>query len=321
MTCVGLDDSFHARNALSSALEGRDPVPPSPAGTPSGARRRHHAQEASWTHPIKPVAASIGGGPSSAGAVAALAVAAVALSPAANAATEFSATSRRSMASWSKSGGAWTVTADGSQVAQQSKADSENARCSTLDKLDDYTVQARVKPVSSGSGGFVGLLARACGSTTFYRLALLPGPGRTAGSQRQFGDRTGQLLADRRDGTGTPCRHATVQRRGAIDGTQIGRHQHCLVGRPDRAADLLLLGELRRRAGDERWHHDTAPTTARPPPQAAHEPTADHQLAPDNHAAHDTDRQPGQRERPGRLRDAQRVTAGPAPTAGPAGRP
>jgi hypothetical protein len=77
---------------------------------------------------------------------------------------------------WSKSGGTWTVVTDGSKALQQSKASTDNARVfAGSTGWTGYTVQARVKPLSLGSGGFVGLLARAAGSTTFYRLALLPG--------------------------------------------------------------------------------------------------------------------------------------------------
>src|SRR5688500_9562363 len=77
---------------------------------------------------------------------------------------------------WSKSGGSWSVVTDGSQTVRQTNAGSENARSLTgAAGWTDYTVAARVKPLSFGSGGFVGLLARAKTSTTFYRLALLPG--------------------------------------------------------------------------------------------------------------------------------------------------
>ncbi|MEV0728421.1 family 16 glycoside hydrolase [Polymorphospora sp. NPDC050346] len=109
--------------------------------------------------------------------IGALTAAAVAFSPAASAATEFSANFEdRNISGWAKSGGTWAVVADGSQVARQSKTDSENARLfNASTSLTNYTVQARVKPVSLGSNGFVGLLSRASGSTTFYRLALLPG--------------------------------------------------------------------------------------------------------------------------------------------------
>ncbi|MEU4570598.1 LamG-like jellyroll fold domain-containing protein [Micromonospora sp. NPDC023956] len=111
------------------------------------------------------------------GAVAVLTAAGFALAPTASAATVFSADFESGgLTSWSKSGGSWAVQADGSQVARQSNAGSENARLfNAPTSLTDYTVQARVKPVSLGSNGFVGLLARAAGSTSFYRLALLPG--------------------------------------------------------------------------------------------------------------------------------------------------
>ncbi|MEV4510465.1 pectate lyase [Dactylosporangium sp. NPDC049525] len=77
---------------------------------------------------------------------------------------------------WSKSGGTWSVVTDGSKALQQSNAGSENARdFAGTSSWTNYTVSARVKPISLSSNGFVGLLARAKSSTTFYRLALLPG--------------------------------------------------------------------------------------------------------------------------------------------------
>ncbi|MEW2379482.1 LamG domain-containing protein [Micromonospora sp. NPDC047812] len=111
------------------------------------------------------------------GAVAVLTAASLVLSPTAGAATAFSADFEDgSIAGWSKSGGSWSVVPDGSQVARQSSTSSENARLfNASTALTDYTVQARVRPVSLGANGFVGLLARASGSTTFHRLALLPG--------------------------------------------------------------------------------------------------------------------------------------------------
>ncbi|WP_426512491.1 family 16 glycoside hydrolase [Dactylosporangium sp. McL0621] len=91
--------------------------------------------------------------------------------------TAFSATFEDgSTSGWSKSGGTWSVVTDGSKVLQQSNAGSENAREFAGDSgWTNYTVQASVKPLSLGSGGFAGLLARSTSSTTFYRLALLPG--------------------------------------------------------------------------------------------------------------------------------------------------
>lgn len=81
-----------------------------------------------------------------------------------------------STSGWSKSGGSWSVVSDGSQTLRQTNAGSENARNFAGEaSWTDYTVTARVKPLSFGANGFVGLLARAKSSTTFYRLALLPG--------------------------------------------------------------------------------------------------------------------------------------------------
>ncbi|MBB5869833.1 pectin methylesterase-like acyl-CoA thioesterase [Allocatelliglobosispora scoriae] len=79
-------------------------------------------------------------------------------------------------AGWSKSGGAWSVVADGSNALTQSKVDTDSARLfAGTASWTAYTVQARVKPLSFGSGGFVAVLARAAGSTTFYRVALRSG--------------------------------------------------------------------------------------------------------------------------------------------------
>jgi hypothetical protein len=79
-------------------------------------------------------------------------------------------------AGWSRSGGTWTVVSDGSPVLQQSNAGTDNARVFAGDSSwSDYAVQARVKPLTLGATGSVALLTRASGSTTFYRLVLLPG--------------------------------------------------------------------------------------------------------------------------------------------------
>ncbi|MFI7547164.1 family 16 glycoside hydrolase [Actinoplanes sp. NPDC049599] len=113
-----------------------------------------------------------------AGALVALVTAGLAATvTSAQAATVFTADFESgSTSGWSKSGGTWSVVADGSQTLRQTNAGSENARNLAGDAgWTDYTVSARVKPLSFGTGGFVGLLARAKSSTTFYRLALLPG--------------------------------------------------------------------------------------------------------------------------------------------------
>jgi hypothetical protein len=110
-------------------------------------------------------------------AVALAAATAVIVAQSASAATAFSADFEDgSVSAWSKSGGDWSVVTDGSRVLTQTKSSSENAREFAGDSSwADVSVQARVKPLSLGSGGFAGLLARASGSTSFYRLALLPG--------------------------------------------------------------------------------------------------------------------------------------------------
>ncbi|MEV6304432.1 family 16 glycoside hydrolase [Actinoplanes sp. NPDC051861] len=113
-----------------------------------------------------------------AGGIATLVTAAlVATVTSAEAATAFTADFESgSTSGWSKSGGTWSVVADGTQTLRQTNASSENARNFAGDaSWTDYTLSARVKPLSFSSGGFVGLLARARSSTTFYRLALLPG--------------------------------------------------------------------------------------------------------------------------------------------------
>ncbi|MFC0528972.1 pectate lyase family protein [Phytohabitans kaempferiae] len=160
-----------------------------------------------------------------AGVVMVLSGAAAIYAPQAGAATVFSANFEDgSVSGWSKSGGTWAVTQDGSQVARQSKADAENARLfNASTSLTDYTVQARVKPLSLGSGGFVGLLSRASGATVFYRLALLPG---RAELQAVQGSSVTVLGSSTRSiGTGTwytlsiTTSGSTVS--GAIDGAQF----------------------------------------------------------------------------------------------------
>jgi hypothetical protein len=162
-----------------------------------------------------------------AGAAASLvAVTALVLAQSASAATAFSANFEDgSISSWSKSGGDWSVVTDGSKVLTQTKSDSENAREFAGDTgWTDISTQARVKPLSLGSGGFVGLLARASGSTSFYRLALLPGnlvqlQAVNSGSVTVLGSAsrtvsTGTWYTLRIDTTGS-----TIA--GYVDGTQI----------------------------------------------------------------------------------------------------
>src|SRR5690242_18618775 len=71
----------------------------------------------------------------------------------ASAATVFSSDFESGSTGWSKSGGTWSVVSDGSQVFQQSDAGSARAREFAGDTgWTDYSVQARVKATSFGSG-------------------------------------------------------------------------------------------------------------------------------------------------------------------------
>ena len=115
--------------------------------------------------------------------------------------------------------------ADGSQVGPaDQRQQRERADLRRLDQLDGVPVQARVKPLSFGSGGVVGLLARASGSTKFYRLALMPGNqvqlqavnGSSVtvigGASRTVSTGTWYTLAIEVDGTSV---------RGTVDGTLV----------------------------------------------------------------------------------------------------
>jgi hypothetical protein len=150
--------------------------------------------------------------------------------------TAFSATFEDGTTSgWSKSGGTWAVVTDGSKVLQQSNTGSENAREFAGDSgWADISVQARVKPLSLGSGGFAGLLARASGSTSFYRLALLPGnsvqlQAVNSGSVTVLGSAsrtvsTGTWYTLRIDTSGS-----TIT--GYVDGTQVGSASSSAIGK------------------------------------------------------------------------------------------
>ena len=75
---------------------------------------------------------------------------------------------------WSKSGGDWSVVADGSPAYRQGNNASELARAfAGQTGWTDYQVQARVKPLSfNGGNRLVGLASRSTSSTKMYRLAL-----------------------------------------------------------------------------------------------------------------------------------------------------
>ncbi|WP_229071708.1 pectate lyase [Actinoplanes sp. DH11] len=107
-----------------------------------------------------------------AGAAGAVTALVAVLVPSASAATLFSDDFEGGASGWSKSGGTWAVATDGSKVYRQSKADSELARVFAGEtSWTDYSVQARVKPVTLGSG-LAGIAARAGNASTMYRLAL-----------------------------------------------------------------------------------------------------------------------------------------------------
>ncbi|MBG0565330.1 pectate lyase [Actinoplanes aureus] len=107
-----------------------------------------------------------------AGAAGAVTALVAILVPSASAATLFDDDFEDGASGWSKSGGNWAVVSDGSKVYQQSKAESELARVFAGEtSWTDYSVQAKVKPVSLGTG-LAGVAARASGSSTMYRLAL-----------------------------------------------------------------------------------------------------------------------------------------------------
>ncbi|HTJ36081.1 MAG TPA: family 16 glycoside hydrolase [Dactylosporangium sp.] len=171
-----------------------------------------------------------------AAAAAALAVGVVTATQAAFADTAFSANFEDgSTSAWSKSGGTWTVVTDGSKVLQQSNATTNNARFFAGDSnWTDYTVQARVKPLSLGSGGFAGLLARASGATTFYRLALLPGNAVQLQAVNS-GSVTVLASASRTVSTGTwytlSLTVKGTQISAAVDGTAVGSGTSSVVAK------------------------------------------------------------------------------------------
>ena len=156
---------------------------------------------------------------------------------------------------WSKSGGTWSVVTDGSKVLQQLKADTNNARVFAGSAgWTAYAVQARVKPGTIGATGLVGLLARAAGSTTFHRLAVLPG-----GQIQLQAVNSGAVtpLAPAVALTGGPWHllrlevtapRSRVRQRAA---RRIGDHLD-RADRPDRAADRVRDRPVRRCVGDQR---------------------------------------------------------------------
>jgi pectate lyase len=76
-------------------------------------------------------------------------------------------------AGWSKSGGSWSVVSDGSKVLKQAKTGATLAR-EFAGRTDwtDYSLQAKVKPLTVAAAGYTAIVTRSTSSTSFYRLAL-----------------------------------------------------------------------------------------------------------------------------------------------------
>ena len=101
------------------------------------------------------------------------AIAAAVIATPANAATLFSADFESGTSGWSKSGGDWSLVADGSQVFQQADTGTDRARqFAGSTSWTNYSLQGRVKPLAFGSDGIAALASRASGSAKMYRLAL-----------------------------------------------------------------------------------------------------------------------------------------------------
>jgi pectate lyase len=73
---------------------------------------------------------------------------------------------------WSKSGGSWSVVADGSKVLRQTSGTTGDARAYAGSAWTDTTAQVRVRTVSSTADGFVAVAVRQQSSTNAYRFAL-----------------------------------------------------------------------------------------------------------------------------------------------------
>jgi pectate lyase len=74
---------------------------------------------------------------------------------------------------WSKSGGSWSVVADGTPVYRQTSTGADAKAQAGTSTWTDYATQARVKPLAfNGSGRYAAVLSRAQNMTNFYYLAL-----------------------------------------------------------------------------------------------------------------------------------------------------
>lgn len=74
---------------------------------------------------------------------------------------------------WTRSGGTWSVAADGSQVARQAGTSSDARALAGDAAWANYAVQVRAKALSfNGSDRFIAVLARAQSDTSYYYLSL-----------------------------------------------------------------------------------------------------------------------------------------------------
>ncbi|WP_269756805.1 right-handed parallel beta-helix repeat-containing protein [Micromonospora humida] len=181
---------------------------------------------------------------------------------------------------WSRSGGTWGVVTDGSPALRQSDAGSGNARLFAGNAgWTDYTVQARVKPLSLslGPGSQVGLLARAAGSTRYYRLALLPGD--QAQLQAVNGG-TVTVLAGISHPVATGTWHTLAVEvtggtvRGRVDGVFVGEVTNPLIGAgrigvqttySSASFDDVLVSNVDIPPTTPPVHNDTPPPSSTPP--------------------------------------------------------
>ncbi|WP_420115878.1 right-handed parallel beta-helix repeat-containing protein [Micromonospora sp.] len=181
-------------------------------------------------------------------------------------------------AGWSRSGGTWGVVTDGSPALRQSDAGSGNARLFAGNAgWTDYTVQARVKPLSLGPGSQVGLLARAAGSTRYYRLALLPDD--RAQLQAVNGG-TVTVLAGISHPVATGTWHTLAVEvtgstvRGRVDGVFVGEVTNPLIGAgrigvqttySSASFDDVLVSNVDIPPTTPPVHNDTPPPSSTPP--------------------------------------------------------
>ncbi|MEV6492281.1 family 16 glycoside hydrolase [Actinoplanes sp. NPDC051633] len=77
---------------------------------------------------------------------------------------------------WSRSGGSWSVVADGSPAYRQSSTGANARALAGSTFWTDYTVQARVRPITFGATNrTVGVAARARSTSEYYALVLTGG--------------------------------------------------------------------------------------------------------------------------------------------------